>query len=223
MEISRTGPAGAGVPAAGAGSTSGSGLSSDFETFLRMLTVQLQNQDPLNPMESNDFSVQLATFSGVEQQVKTNELLSGLAERMGGTAFSQYAGWVGKEVRGAGAASFDGDPVTVTAPAVPLADRADLVVRDESGRIVERRPVDPAGGEVVWTGVSETGDPFLAGLYTFSVEAGSGDRTLGETPAEIRGSVREVRVAPEGRLELVLDGGAVMSPGSVTALRLSGP
>ena len=50
-------------------------ISSDFETFLRMLTVQMQNQDPLNPIQSSDFAVQLATFSGVEQQVRTNDLL----------------------------------------------------------------------------------------------------------------------------------------------------
>ena len=47
-------------------------LSSDFETFLKMLTVQLENQDPLNPVDSADYAVQLATFSGVEQQVQTN-------------------------------------------------------------------------------------------------------------------------------------------------------
>ncbi len=49
-------------------------VTSDYETFLRMLTTQLQNQDPMNPMESDDFAMQLATFSGVEQQVKTNEI-----------------------------------------------------------------------------------------------------------------------------------------------------
>jgi len=47
-------------------------ISSDFETFLRMLTVQMQNQDPLNPVDSSDYAVQLATFSSVEQQVQTN-------------------------------------------------------------------------------------------------------------------------------------------------------
>lgn len=46
--------------------------SSDFETFLKMLTTQIKNQDPLNPMEGTEFAVQLATFSGVEQQVMTN-------------------------------------------------------------------------------------------------------------------------------------------------------
>ena len=53
----------------GAETGGNSALSSDFETFLRMLTTQLQNQDPLNPVDSADFAVQLATFSSVEQQV----------------------------------------------------------------------------------------------------------------------------------------------------------
>jgi flagellar basal-body rod modification protein FlgD len=54
---------------------SGAKISSDFETFLKMLTVQMQNQDPLNPVDSSDYATQLATFSGVEQQVQTNDLL----------------------------------------------------------------------------------------------------------------------------------------------------
>lgn len=47
----------------------------DFTTFLTMLATQIKNQDPLNPMDGADFAVQLATFSGVEQQVQTNMLL----------------------------------------------------------------------------------------------------------------------------------------------------
>ena len=56
-------------------------VSSDFETFLKMLTVQMQNQDPLNPVDSSDYAIQLATFSGVEQQVKTNDLLASLGQQ----------------------------------------------------------------------------------------------------------------------------------------------
>ena len=73
-----------------------SGISSDFETFLRMLTAQMKNQDPLNPVESADFATQLATFSGVEQAVLTNDLLRGLSLQIG---VSGLASWVGKEVR----------------------------------------------------------------------------------------------------------------------------
>ena len=61
--------------AASAATAETSLIGNDFNTFLVMLTTQLQNQDPLNPIESSDYAVQLATFSGVEQQVRTNQLL----------------------------------------------------------------------------------------------------------------------------------------------------
>lgn len=70
-------------------------INSDFETFLVMLTAQLQNQDPLNPMDSSDYAVQLATFSGVEQQVLTNELLRGLGAEGRIDNLASVAGWVG--------------------------------------------------------------------------------------------------------------------------------
>ena len=83
-------------------------ISSDFDTFLQMLTVQLKNQDPLNPVEGADYAVQLATFSGVEQQVQTNDLLRDLAAQMSGTGIAQLATWVGKEARVVAPAVFDG-------------------------------------------------------------------------------------------------------------------
>ena len=72
-------------------------ISSDFDTFLKMLTAQMQNQDPLNPMDSTDYATQLATFSGVEQQARTNELLTNLGSQMAVLGMSQLAGWVGQE------------------------------------------------------------------------------------------------------------------------------
>ncbi len=48
-------------------------LSSNFDTFLKLLTTQMQNQDPLNPMDSAQFTQQLVQFSGVEQSIKTNQ------------------------------------------------------------------------------------------------------------------------------------------------------
>lgn len=64
--------------------TNASGFAGgDFETFLKMLTTQIRNQDPLNPMEGSDFAVQLATFSGVEQQVQTNDLLQKMTDQLG--------------------------------------------------------------------------------------------------------------------------------------------
>lgn len=221
MEITRTGaPSVATQTSQAQGARSA--LSSDFETFLRMLTVQMQNQDPLNPIESSDFAVQLATFSGVEQQVRTNDLLEGLARSLGGSAIAQFADWVGQDVRGVGAAYFDGAPVSVATPEIPAAEEAELLVRDQSGRVVDRRAVDPNGGEVIWDGHSVTGQPFLAGFYTFTVEGRAGDSVLGESPVEISGTVREARIDESGGVELVLTDGSTVAPDSVTALRLAG-
>ena len=89
-------------------------ISSDFNTFLRMLTVQMKNQDPLDPIDSADYAVQLATFSGVEQQVKTNDLLAALSGQMAISGLAEMAGWVGREARAAMPGSFDGSPITIS-------------------------------------------------------------------------------------------------------------
>ena len=60
-----------------------------------MLTAQARNQDPLEPMDSSEYASQLAQFSMVEQQVFTNDQLTGLANVLGGNAMSTMANWVG--------------------------------------------------------------------------------------------------------------------------------
>ena len=197
-----------------------SALSSDFETFLRMLTVQMENQDPLNPIQSSDFAVQLATFSGVEQQVRTNDILSDLATALGGNAVSTYAEWIGKEARVAAPAFFDGAPITVETDALDGADAAELVVRDQSGSIIDRRAIPVDGGPVTWDGISQLGNPFLDGLYTFSVESRAADELIGETKGEIYARVEEARLVASGDVELVLEGGGTATAESVTGLRL---
>ena len=138
MEISPTLAAVAGPPPTTPAATSE--ISSDFETFLRMLTVQMQNQDPLNPVDSSDYAVQLATFSGVEQQVLTNDLLRGLAAQNGTAGLAQMASWVGMEARAVGPAYFDGAPITVAPEPASFATSAQLLMAPKyNGLISERR------------------------------------------------------------------------------------
>ena len=108
-------------------------ISSDFETFLKMLTVQMQNQDPLNPVDSSDYAVQLATFSGVEQQVQTNDLLRSLMGQLGAAGMADFAGWVGMEARTNLPVTFAGSPVQLSVAPAASADAAALVVTDEGG------------------------------------------------------------------------------------------
>lgn len=67
------------TPVANASNVS-AGIGVEFNSFLRLLTAQVQNQDPLAPIDSTQFVEQLATFSSLEQQVNTNQTLSTIAE-----------------------------------------------------------------------------------------------------------------------------------------------
>ncbi|NUB44910.1 flagellar hook assembly protein FlgD [Fertoebacter nigrum] len=195
-----------------------SAAPSDYTTFLRMLTAQLQNQDPLNPMDSSDYAVQLATFSGVEQQQRTNQLLESLGSQFGVMNLAQLAGWVGKEARVAAPAWVDGAPVTLSPNPAALADRAVLVVRDAAGSLISREDIPLIAGPMDWAGTDMAGDPLPAGAYSFSLESYSNGDLLNTRPVEVYAPITEARGGPNGTM-LVLRGGIEVLAADVTALR----
>jgi flagellar basal-body rod modification protein FlgD len=77
-------------------------LAGNFQSFLSLLTTQLQNQDPLNPTDTNQFTQQITSMTGVEQQLISNQLLQQLVSTQGGVT---------------AAANLIGDTVTATNPA----------------------------------------------------------------------------------------------------------
>jgi flagellar basal-body rod modification protein FlgD len=201
-------------------SSSGSGakLSSDFDTFLRMLTVQMQNQDPLNPIESTDYAVQLATFSGVEQQVRTNQLLADMQARFQQMGMAEMASWIGKEARSDAPVRFDGSPVTLSPNPAQGATSAVLVVRDAQGALVSRAELPPGTQPYLWLGADATGTPLPPGNYALSLESMQGANVLSTTPMEHYARVVEARGTSEGT-KLVLAGGIEVAATRVTALR----
>lgn len=150
------------------GSVLGNG---DFQTFLKMLTAQIKNQDPLNPMEGTDFAVQLATFSGVEQQVRTNSLLAALAENSILGDLSKYSDWIGREVLTSAPAAFDGAPLSISVTPTTTGDSSFLVVKNLSGVEVARVPVPSTASDITWSGETATGTTVSNGEYSFSVES----------------------------------------------------
>lgn len=205
---------------AAAAQSAAPGLSttSDYETFLRMLTTELQNQDPMDPMDSKDFALQLATFSGVEQQVKTNDLLTAMSGSLGVMGLSELAGWIGREARVASAAWFDGSPITISPNPVLGADRVNLVVRDADGVIVSQETIDAEAGAIEWAGTDADGNPLSDGAYSFSIESYTGEELLGTTDVEVYAEIIEARGGASGTI-LVLRGGIEVAASSVTALR----
>jgi flagellar basal-body rod modification protein FlgD len=193
-------------------------VPNDFNTFLKMLTVQMQNQDPLDPIDSADYAVQLATFSGVEQQVKTNEILGALSGQLALSGLADLAGWVGKEARAPMAVRFDGAPITLSPNPAATADTVELVVRDAGGREVERLPLPVSSEPIEWVGTTPDGTPRPAGLYRFEVVSLSNGQVLRTDPAELYATVTEVR-AEGGKMMLVMAGGVSVPADTVTALR----
>ncbi|NOD33043.1 MULTISPECIES: flagellar hook capping FlgD N-terminal domain-containing protein [unclassified Ruegeria] len=198
--------------------TQTSAITSDFETFLLMLTAQAQNQDPLEPMDSTQYASQLAQFSMVEQQVQTNDHLSSLASTLGSVNLNELASWVGMDVRSTTAFHFDGQPKTLFAQADPKADTAKLVIRDENGTVLDRMTVSPAQSEFVWAGVTASGDPIGTGNYTATLESHKNGEPLSQTPAAAYNRVVEAQVGGNSVL-LTLSGGQVISAGKVNAVR----
>lgn len=205
-------------PSAKFGAQAAPAISSDFQTFLRMLTTQMQNQDPLNPIESTDFAVQLATFSGVEQQVRTNELLASLQSALGYSGLDRFASWVGKEALVTAPVAFDGTPVTLAPVAAQGADRAELVVTDAAGAVVSREPLPLPAGRIDWVGTDAAGRPLPPGLYSLAVDSFIGEEAVGTGPVAAYRPVSEIRATADG-VVIVVPGGTEVPVGDVAALR----
>lgn len=216
MEITNT--------AAGSTATGGTRrqlLNSDFDTFLRMLTTQMQNQDPLNPMDSTQFAQQMASFSTVEQQMRTNQMLETVSSQLGLMNMAQLSGWIGMEVRVPAPVRFTGGTVTLSPNPAALADRAVLVVRDADGRTVSREDIALTAETLDWGGTAADGAPLPHGTYSFELESYSGDSLLGTNTVEVYAPVLEAR-STGGGIMLMTPGDISVAAGAVSALRRPG-
>ena len=193
-------------------------LTSDFETFLQMLTTQARYQDPLEPIDSSEYAAQLAQFSMVEQQVKANELLEALTTQLGSGSIGQMAGWIGLEARTAARVPFEGAAISVDATAAPGADAAHLVVYDASGNQVQKLPIALAENTVDWQGRKNDGSVFASGLYSFAVESSAVGTVIATQPAETYARIVEARRDGDDT-RLVLSGGSSVLSQDITALR----
>lgn len=205
------------TPTPASDSTVNSTITSDFDTFLQMLTAQLEFQDPLDPLESTDFAVQLATFSGVEQQVLSNELLVALGDTLAASSVADMANWIGAVIRAPMPAHFDGDPVTVSPNPAASADTVELVVKDEDGTEIERTEIPVSAEQIAWDGTDQNGVPYEEGVYFFEVVSYSEGDVILQEPAEVYGEVQEV-VSEGGQVLLVMEGDVAVASSEVSAL-----
>ena len=193
-------------------------VSGDFDTFLKLLTTQMRNQDPLKPMDSTEFVAQLAAFSGVEQQVRANDRLDDILGVLSGGSPAGLADWIGRDVRVAAKVEFEGTPVDVAVNPEAGADSAVLVVKNDFDQVVARVPVAADADTVSWDGKGDTGGTAANGLYSFTLESYLGDALLGSQQGKVFSTVREVRIA-DGTPVLVLGDGSQVPLDEIAGVR----
>lgn len=198
--------------------TSLASITSDFDMFLQLLTTQMQNQDPLNPADSTDYTAQLATFSGVEQQVETNDLLRELQTSFASMNMGQLSGWIGMEARAEMPVIFTGQSTSVQVTPNTLADRMELIVRDSSGDIVASTPAVLTDEPFNWDGQSNDGYPLPHGTYSLSVQSWRGEELLEDRSAFVYGEISEAQTL-SGEVWVTMENGVSLPADSVQGLR----
>jgi flagellar basal-body rod modification protein FlgD len=185
----------------------------DKNSFLKLLTAQLQNQDPLQPMDSTAFVAQLAQFSSVEAQENISAKLDTLS--LGQANANQLAvpQMIGKQVlfKATQVGLVKGQPcgfsVALDAPAAQVV----ATISDASGRTVRTLQLGARGagaGAVTWDGMDENGNPVDSGGYHVSVVASAKDGSLVGAATSVRGIVTGVSF--EGSVpQLIVNGTSV--------------
>ncbi|MBN9064183.1 MAG: flagellar hook capping protein [Rhizobiales bacterium 65-9] len=155
-------------------SKSGQMIASNFQAFLTLLTTQLKNQNPLDPLDTNQFTQQLVQFASVEQQLKSNDTLSALLTASQSTNLANATGFIGKTVTANGATAAMQDGSTKWNVNLPRAAKSvTLTVTDSNKNVVwtEQKSMSTGDNEYVWNGKTTTGQMAPAGDYNLTVTA----------------------------------------------------
>lgn len=195
-------------------------LASSFDTFLKLLTSQLKNQDPLSPLDSNQFTQQLVQMTGVEQQIYSNDLLKQLVTNSGSTV-AQAVSVIGKDVQASVATSgLSGGKASWNYKLDRAATDVKLEIVDANGKLVHAEAAGAtAAGEhtLNWNGKDLAGSQLPnGGTYTLRVTAMDASNTTVASSVSIKGRVTAVEQS-NGAILLSV-GGAKIPFSSVTTV-----
>jgi flagellar basal-body rod modification protein FlgD len=170
-------------------------IANNFQTFLTLLTTQLQNQNPLDPLDTNQFTQQLVQFAGVEQQLRQNDQLATLIKLEKTAQSTQALAYVGNTVAVDGSkAPFDGTNAAAWTLKVPNDTTATITITNAAGQTVfsGSYAVQKGSPTFTWDGKGNDGTQWPAGNYTLNA---SGKDSAGNNvaiPSEIQGVVDSV-------------------------------
>ena len=149
-------------------------LDEDLNRFLTLLITQLENQDPLDPMDASEFTSQLVQFASVEQQISQNSNLEKLLNVTQTSQVGDMVSFIGTEIEYSGDLfELEGELAKFTYTLDSKAAKVDIAVRDQSGRTVFNAVGENDIGThgFVWDGTGNSGLPQPDGPYTFIISA----------------------------------------------------
>jgi flagellar basal-body rod modification protein FlgD len=144
------------------------------DEFLKLLVVQLQNQDPLNPMDSTGFTSQLAQFSSLEQLTNINTSITNLASSQGSMQGTLAAGLIGKNVKVAGNQVSLNGSANINYNLSGAAAQVKVAIYDTNGKLVRQVALgnqNAGSGTYAWDGKDTLGNTLPNGQYTVKVDA----------------------------------------------------
>lgn len=218
------------VSGIGAGAATGSSLAGsretiaeNFDTFLQLLTTQLRHQNPLDPLNTNEFTQQLVQFTSVEQQLKTNEFLEAMVTGARSSASTQAVSYIGKEISSSGStAELKDGRASFHFLLEDAAAQVTVTIRDTSGNTVYTESgALPAGeGEFVWDGMGSDGTRKPDGPYSITLDARNQDGGYVPVTTKLQGLVTGVDLT--GSEPILLVGSSRINLSTVLSVVLPG-
>ncbi len=178
-------------PLGAAASGNSGGIASNFTAFLQLLTTQLKNQNPLDPLDTNQFTQQLVQFAQVEQQLKSNDQLAALVALQKTTQSTAALDYVGKSVVVDGATAQLADNKATWSFSAPRPASATVNIKDASGQVAYtgKYAVNAGQQDFVWDGRGVDGTPWPNGSYTMSITATDANGQPVAISTEVQGVV----------------------------------
>jgi len=175
-------------------SSATTGIADNFQTFLTLLTTQLQNQNPLDPLDTNQFTQQLVQFAGVEQQLKTNDQLKAMVDLQKSSASTEALVYVGQNVAVDGSTAQFDTSATWNLTASKDTENSTVTISNAAGVEVYKGnfALKSGGATFMWDGKGNDGTQYPPGAYTLTATGKDANGRDVAISTEVQGIVDSV-------------------------------
>jgi flagellar basal-body rod modification protein FlgD len=170
-------------------------IAGNFQSFLTLLTTQLQNQNPLDPLDTNQFTQQLVEFAGVQQQLNTNDSLATLVSLQQTAQSTQALGFVGKTAVVNGNTAALSNSSATWDLSIPSASTVKVSITSSTGQTVFTGTYTAQAGNnqpFTWNGQGNDGTQYPDGQYKLTATAADSAGNTVAVSTQIQGTVSSV-------------------------------